>query len=234
MRAGRPLTTTAEIPAHGAPLIEEWGQRHRERRAAAVPCLAAGSWPVRRRAADHAARPVAASRRRRHPAPSTPPVVQALECDGRRPHRRPRHAPTSDTAKQRQSDPDRRPDQVAQSRRRPVSSPGHHTRPASRRTAPTWCSARATLSYTELRWYWGKAAQRRCKKLGIKAEQAWCNEYYFENEGERLEVRLDPDVEIMAAERRPQARLGQPRRADRGHRGSDLAALPVPAEGRRT
>jgi len=52
------------------------------------------------------------------------------------------------------------------------------------------------LSYTKLRWYWGKAAQRRCKKQGIKAELAWCNEYYFENEGKRVEAKLDSDAEI--------------------------------------
>jgi len=56
--------------------------------------------------------------------------------------------------------------------------------------------SKSELSYTKLRWYWGKAAQRRCKKQGMKAELAWCNEYYFENEGERVEAKLDSDVEI--------------------------------------
>ena len=55
---------------------------------------------------------------------------------------------------------------------------------------------RSALTYTKLRWYWGKAAQRRCKKQGIKAELAWCSDYYFENDGERVKAKLDADVEI--------------------------------------
>ena len=45
-------------------------------------------------------------------------------------------------------------------------------------------------------WHWGKAAQRRCKRQGINAELAWCKEYYFENNGERVEAKLDSDAEI--------------------------------------
>ena len=56
--------------------------------------------------------------------------------------------------------------------------------------------SKSALTYTKLRWYWGKAAQRRCKKQGIKAELAWCNDYYFENDGARVEAKLDSDVEI--------------------------------------
>ena len=55
---------------------------------------------------------------------------------------------------------------------------------------------KSDLSYTKLRWYWGKEAQRRCKKQRIKAELAWCNDYYFENDGERVKAKLDADVEI--------------------------------------
>jgi hypothetical protein len=52
------------------------------------------------------------------------------------------------------------------------------------------------LTYTRLRWYWGKAAQARCKKKHIHSEIEWCNDYYFENTHRKGRGTLAKDAKI--------------------------------------
>jgi hypothetical protein len=139
------------------------------------------------------------------PAPSTPPVVQASSASAATPTS-PTATPTSTatptataTATPRLSPtPDRStPSRAATPSRTPSGTPFATAETGDAAYGTDLVLTKREVSFTELRWYWGKAAQRRCKKLGIKSELPWCNEYYFENEGKRLEVRLDPDVEIM-------------------------------------
>jgi hypothetical protein len=52
------------------------------------------------------------------------------------------------------------------------------------------------VSYTRLRWYWGKAAQARCKKKHIRSEFEWCNAYYYENTHRSGQGTLATDAKI--------------------------------------
>jgi hypothetical protein len=52
------------------------------------------------------------------------------------------------------------------------------------------------LEFTRLRWYWGKDAKARCKKQKILPADAWCNDYYFEDEGDRVSTSLADQVQI--------------------------------------
>jgi hypothetical protein len=52
------------------------------------------------------------------------------------------------------------------------------------------------VSYTRLRWYWGKAAQARCKRKHVHSELEWCNAYYYENTHRLGRGTLAPDAKI--------------------------------------
>ena len=124
------------------------------------------------------------------PTPSTPPAVQSASPTAT--SASPTPTPTSGASSATPT--------PSATEKSPSPSPTRSTFATTETGEQTYGTdlvlSKRELSYTKLRWYWGKAAQRRCKKLGIKAELAWCNEYYFENKGERVEAKLDSDAEI--------------------------------------
>ena len=52
------------------------------------------------------------------------------------------------------------------------------------------------LTFTRLRWYWGKAARARCKAKHVKAEFEWCNDYYYEKTRTSGSGTLSTDAKI--------------------------------------
>jgi hypothetical protein len=68
----------------------------------------------------------------------------------------------------------------------------------------------STVSYTRLRWYWGKAAQARCKKKHIRSELEWCNDYYYESTHRSGAGTLAPDAKIRLLDEDGKLRPGTP------------------------
>ena len=52
------------------------------------------------------------------------------------------------------------------------------------------------LEFTPMRWYFGKDALARCKKLDIEPDGGWCNDFFFEQAGDRVSAALAEDVRI--------------------------------------
>jgi predicted small lipoprotein YifL len=52
------------------------------------------------------------------------------------------------------------------------------------------------LSYVPLRWYAGDNAQARCREKKVKAEGAWCTEYYYEEAGKRKAAALTEATKV--------------------------------------
>ena len=126
------------------------------------------------------------------PTPSAPPVVQSASPTVTSAPPTPTPTPTS-----QRSSVTPTPSTTEKSPSPSPTSSSFATNETGEQTYGTDLAlSKSALTYTKLRWYWGKAAQRRCKKQGIKAELAWCNDYYFENDGARVEAKLDSDAEI--------------------------------------
>ena len=47
-----------------------------------------------------------------------------------------------------------------------------------------------------LRWYTGKNAEARCREKGIKPEEAWCGNYYYEKAGDRQAAGLIEQTKV--------------------------------------
>ena len=71
------------------------------------------------------------------------------------------------------------------------------------------------LEFTRLRWYWGKDAQARCKKQKVLPADAWCNDYYFEDEGDRVSTSLAKQVQIKVLDEDAKLQRGTREQLDR-------------------
>lgn len=63
-----------------------------------------------------------------------------------------------------------------------------------------------TLEFTPMQWYFGKDALARCKKLDIEPEGAWCNDFFFEEAGDRVSAPLAEDVKIKVVTKNAELR----------------------------
>lgn len=52
------------------------------------------------------------------------------------------------------------------------------------------------LSYVPLRWYSGPNAEARCAEKDVKAEGAWCTDYYYEKDGARKAAALTENTKV--------------------------------------
>jgi hypothetical protein len=52
------------------------------------------------------------------------------------------------------------------------------------------------LSYLPLRWYSGPNAEARCAEKDVKAEGAWCTDYYYEKDGARKAAALTENTQV--------------------------------------
>ena len=68
--------------------------------------------------------------------------------------------------------------------------------------------AGSKLEFIPMRWYFGKDAVARCKKLGLEPEGAWCNDFYFEKAGDRVSATLAEDVRIKVLSEDAKLRTG--------------------------
>ena len=76
--------------------------------------------------------------------------------------------------------------------------------------------AGSKLEFTPMRWYFGKDALARCKKLRIEPDGAWCNDFYFEDEGDgRVSATLAEDVRIRVLTKNAKLRTGTRAQLDR-------------------
>lgn len=77
----------------------------------------------------------------------------------------------------------------------PTPTPTPST-PQTNNYATSFALSGNKVSYTRLRWYWGKAAQARCKQQHIHSEIEWCNDYYYENTHRKGRGTLAADAKI--------------------------------------
>ena len=172
------VPAAGQVPAYGAPLVEERGQRHK---------LAIGDSLVPDRL-----RPLLAA---------MVTVLALAGCGGGEPEAistpvLPSPAPSSRATSSPAAATPTSPGPSPTAFRSPSAGPSAASTEDGTYANDLSVSEDGALSYVPLRWYAGPNAMARCREKGIQPEGAWCTQYYYEEDGGRKAATLTESTRV--------------------------------------